>query len=164
MAPPREEGDEATLPVPEPEVVSLIEKVLKHGLTHTHIRLYCLTALMKLTTRLEDPTVLARIRELIGGYQNAITIEIQQRACEYTNAFQFDDIRKILLEHMPTIEDVERDTPHSPSSPAKQMDMMSMGTGSGGTETGEYRSLEDIMGQMRRAAQLDASTVMGVKS
>jgi hypothetical protein len=43
------------------------------------------------------------------------------------------------------------------------MDMMNMGSGSSGTEAGEHRSLEDIMDQMRRAAQLDATTVMGVK-
>ena len=44
------------------------------------------------------------------------------------------------------------------------MDMMNMGTNTGGTEAGDYRSLEDIMDQMRRAAQLDATTVMNVKS
>jgi hypothetical protein len=44
------------------------------------------------------------------------------------------------------------------------MNMMNMGTSTGGTEAGEYRTLEDIMDQMRRSAQLDASTVMGVKS
>ena len=44
------------------------------------------------------------------------------------------------------------------------MDMMSMGTSSGGTNAGEHRSIEEIMDQMRRAAQLDASTVMSVKS
>ena len=43
------------------------------------------------------------------------------------------------------------------------MDMMNMGTGSSGTETGDYRKVEDILDQMRRSAQLDASTVMGLK-
>jgi hypothetical protein len=44
------------------------------------------------------------------------------------------------------------------------VDMMNMGAGSSGTETGEHRSIEDILDGMRRSAQLDATTVMGLKS
>lgn len=44
------------------------------------------------------------------------------------------------------------------------VDMMNMGAGTGGTETGEYRSFDEMMEQMRREHSLDVSTVMGLKS
>lgn len=50
-----------------------------------------------------------------------------------------------------------------PETVPDSVDMMNMGAGSGTTETGDYRSIEDILDGMRRSAQLDASTVMGLK-
>ena len=44
-----------------------------------------LTALSKLSIRIgqSNPIILDRIKQLIGGFNNHMNVEIQQRACEF---------------------------------------------------------------------------------
>ena len=49
----------------------------------------------------------------------------------------------------------------TPEPIPESVDMMNMGMGSEGTQGGETRSVEEMIDQMRRAAQVDAATFMG---
>ena len=59
---------------------------------------------MKLTTRLSDPAQIDRIRRLLSQRTSDLNVEIQQRAVEYGNLFNYDDIRRGVLERMPPPE------------------------------------------------------------
>lgn len=41
---------------------------------------------------------------MLAGFSTSIEVEIQQRAVEFTNLFQYDDIRPAVLERMPVME------------------------------------------------------------
>jgi AP-1 complex subunit gamma-1 len=59
---------------------------------------------MKLTTRLQDPAQIDRLRRLMLNYQTNLDIEVQQRAVEYGNLFGYDQVKKGVLERMPPPE------------------------------------------------------------
>lgn len=65
---------------------------------------YLLNAFIKLTTRFQQPTQINRIRTILTQNKGNLNVEIQQRAVEYENLFQFDDIRKGVVERMPAPE------------------------------------------------------------
>ena len=90
--------------VTESEVAELIETILSGPYANQVIREYALTALMKLTARFADPNVIRRIRAIIEQYNTSIEVEIQQRAVEYENLFQFEAIRPSILDRMPIPE------------------------------------------------------------
>jgi len=94
--------------VPEDQIVSLLEKIFKSGATPT-TKVYCLTACMKLTSRLHSS--LERLKNLISSFQNNIDVELQQRACEYTKILRSgENIRKTLLEPIPIQEEKVKPT------------------------------------------------------
>lgn len=101
--------------VSETDVVDLIETILNGPYANLVVREYVITCLMKLTARFTNPTVLSRIRTLIDKYKTSIEVEIQQRAVEYANLFQFDQIRPQILERMPVPEVREADRLNSPT-------------------------------------------------
>ena len=41
---------------------------------------------------------------MLAGFSTSIEVEIQQRAVEYTNLFQYDEIRPAVLERMPVMQ------------------------------------------------------------
>ena len=59
---------------------------------------------MKLTTRLQEPAQIDRLRRLMLNYQTNLDIEVQQRAVEYGNLFGYDQVKKGVLERMPPPE------------------------------------------------------------
>ena len=65
---------------------------------------YLLNAFIKLTSRFNDGTQVHRIRSILSLNTSNLNVEIQQRAVEYENLFQFDDIRKGVVERMPAPE------------------------------------------------------------
>jgi len=94
--------------VSEEEVVELLQRILRDPTSDNISREYCLTALMKLTTRY--PSLLAKIESIVSGYVRSLDVELQQRSCEYINIFarsDSDSLRNRLLEHMPVPEDVQ---------------------------------------------------------
>ncbi|CAG8554471.1 10937_t:CDS:10, partial [Paraglomus brasilianum] len=103
------EEEELVKEVTENEVAELIETILAGPYANQVIREYALTALMKLTARLADPNVIRRIRAIIEQYNASIEVEIQQRAVEYENLFQFEAIRQSVLDRMP-IPEVKEET------------------------------------------------------
>lgn len=66
-------------------------------------RQYVLTALIKLTVRI--PGARARLLDLISGETTAMSVEIQQRACEYLKLLDgyWDRVRGGLLEPIPSL-------------------------------------------------------------
>jgi len=66
-------------------------------------RQYILTALIKLTVRM--PGMRARLLDLINGETTAMSVEIQQRACEYLKLMDvhWDRVRVGLLEPIPAL-------------------------------------------------------------
>ena len=65
---------------------------------------YLLTAFIKLTPRLQQPAQINRIRTLLAQSTGNLNVELQQRAVEYGNLFEFDAIRKGVVERMPAPE------------------------------------------------------------
>nr|CAG8455298.1 5272_t:CDS:10 [Entrophospora candida] len=87
--------------VTEPDVITLIESILAGPYANQITREYSLTALMKLTSRFTNSSVIQTIKYIIERYKSSIEVEIQQRSVEYTNLFDFDNIRSAVLERMP---------------------------------------------------------------
>ncbi|XP_068953980.1 AP-1 complex subunit gamma-like 2 isoform X2 [Petaurus breviceps papuanus] len=85
------------------EVLTLLEKVLQSHLSLPATRGYALTALMKLSTRLQGDN--NRIRQVVSIYGSCLDIELQQRAVEYNALFRkYDHMRSAILEKMPLVE------------------------------------------------------------
>jgi AP-1 complex subunit gamma-1 len=102
VAPP---GD-AVDPLPsDSQVIDLIGELI--ALDNPTLKGYCLNALVKLTTRLAQG--IDRIKHMIAQHKGSVTLDLQQRAVEYHALFKFDDIRRSVVETLPTNEDFEED-------------------------------------------------------
>ncbi|XP_013012820.1 AP-1 complex subunit gamma-like 2 [Cavia porcellus] len=97
------EETETLQKVEEEEVLALLEKVLQSHLSLPATRGYALTALMKLSTRLQGD--INRIRQVVSIYGSCVDVELQQRAVEYNTLFQkYDHMRAAILEKIPLVE------------------------------------------------------------
>jgi len=105
--PKDEEG--LSLNVNESQVLDIIDAVFKNSTTTQTTRQYSLTALAKLSSRFSQNT-LPRIKSMIDVYKKNINLELQQRACEYSTLFDFDQ-KSSILDRMPPIEKQE-ESPH----------------------------------------------------
>ncbi|GAO48354.1 Adaptor protein complex AP-1 gamma subunit [Saitoella complicata NRRL Y-17804] len=95
------EEEELVREVKESNVIDLFETILNSTFANQLVTEYVLTAAMKLTTRITDPTQISRIRAMLAKHSGSLDVEIQQRAVEYNNLFQYDSIRQGVLERMP---------------------------------------------------------------
>ncbi|CEL98303.1 unnamed protein product [Vitrella brassicaformis CCMP3155] len=79
---------------------------------------YIITTLMKLTTRF--PNEVPRIRGLLEKYSASMSLEIQQRACEYEQLLgnTWDKLREGILDRMPASERAKTLTTDRPSGDA----------------------------------------------
>jgi len=59
---------------------------------------------MKLTDRFSVAST-ERLKQIIANFQNNIEVELQQRSCEYSKLFAWDNVRKALLERIPIVEE-----------------------------------------------------------
>lgn len=98
------EEEELVRPVRESDPVDLFVNVLNSTYATSAVTEYIVTSLMKLSTRLTEPGQVERIRRLLAARTADLSVEIQQRAVEYTNLFAYDDIRRGVLEKMPAPE------------------------------------------------------------
>ncbi|KAI9302606.1 adaptin N terminal region-domain-containing protein [Cunninghamella echinulata] len=98
------EDEDSQMEVSDELIVGLLESILLGPYANQITREYVLTALMKLSSRLSDYTVQAKIKEILTDHTVSTEVEIQQRAVEYTNLFSFDAIRPAVLERMPVPE------------------------------------------------------------
>jgi AP-1 complex subunit gamma-1 len=95
------EEEELVKEVKEHEVVDLFSLIMNSSYVSQVSTEYLITALMKLTTRFSEPAQVERVRRLLQAHQTSLDVEVQQRAVEYGNLFQYDQIRRGVLEKMP---------------------------------------------------------------
>ncbi|ROT34793.1 AP-1 complex subunit gamma-1 [Sodiomyces alkalinus F11] len=95
------EEEELVQEVREHEIIDLFSSILNSSYATQVSTEYIVTALMKLTTRLSEPTQIERVRRLLQSNQTSLDVEVQQRAVEYGNLFSHDTIRRGVLEKMP---------------------------------------------------------------
>ncbi|KAA6408036.1 MAG: AP-1 complex subunit gamma-1 [Lasallia pustulata] len=98
------EEEELVREVKESDIVDLFTTILNSSYATQIVTEYIITSAMKLTTRLNDPAQVDRIRRLLSSRTADLNIEIQQRAVEYGNMFGYDEIRRGVLEKMPAPE------------------------------------------------------------
>ncbi|CAM9688539.1 unnamed protein product [Ectocarpus sp. 4 AP-2014] len=92
------------------KIIDLLEDLLNHHSATASSRSSALTALAKASYRLgeglgEDGK--ARVEEMLEGYRSSITLELQQRSCEYLNLLspQWDVVKKEALDRMPVMDE-----------------------------------------------------------
>ncbi|EPE09643.1 ap-1 adaptor complex subunit gamma-1 [Ophiostoma piceae UAMH 11346] len=95
------EEEELVQVVKEEDIVDLFSTILNSSYGTQVTTEYITTALIKLTTRLTDATQIERVRRLLMSNQTNLDVEVQQRAVEYSNLFNYDEIRRGVLEKMP---------------------------------------------------------------
>ncbi|KAJ5629311.1 hypothetical protein N7528_002968 [Penicillium herquei] len=98
------EEEELVKEVRESDIVDLFTNILNSTYATQIVVEYITTASMKLTVRMSDPAQIERLRLFLTGRTADLSVEIQQRAVEYTNLFGYDQIRRGVLERMPPPE------------------------------------------------------------
>lgn len=98
------EEEELVKEVKEAEIVDLFAAILNSSYAGQSVTQYIITAAMKLTTRMQDPAQVDRLRRLLLSRQADLDVEVQQRSVEYGNLFGHDAIRRGVLERMPAPE------------------------------------------------------------
>jgi AP-1 complex subunit gamma-1 len=96
-------------PVSENEIISLLEKCSKQHNADASIKGLVINALMKLSVRFNSPSSKSLISDIIAPYCHSMSLELQQRSCEYTMLLgnQWDHLRKDLLDKMPILDESE---------------------------------------------------------
>ncbi|CAM0137536.1 unnamed protein product [Umbelopsis sp. WA50703] len=148
------EDEDVIKEVSESDVLTLFESILNGPYANQVTREYILTSMMKLSARFNEPAVLERIQGILKQFTASMEVEIQQRAVEYSNLFDYDTIRPAVLERMPVPEErLMRETSSSgrgtpslegssssragPSDQDLLLDLMGVGTASGGASQAE---------------------------
>ena len=132
--------------VRESEIVDLFSTILNSSYA-THItNEYLITALMKLTTRFQDPGQIDRIRRILSSHSASLDVEIQQRAVEYGNLFGYDQIRRGVLEKMPAPEIREEQRVLGEAAPKKKAVAGKVAKRGGIPKQSEQDMLLDLMG------------------
>lgn len=98
------EEEELVKEVRESDIVDIFQNILNSSYATQVVTEYIVTAAMKLTTRMQDPAQIERIRRLLQSHQRDLDVEVQQRSVEYNNLFSYDQVRKGVLEKMPPPE------------------------------------------------------------
>ncbi|KAF3910059.1 hypothetical protein ABW21_db0207289 [Orbilia brochopaga] len=98
------EEEESVQEVRESDIVDLLTSILNSAYVNNVIHEYIMTSLMKLTTRISDPSQIERVRRVLTASSDSLDVEIQQRSVEYGNLFGHDGIRRGVLEKMPPPE------------------------------------------------------------
>ncbi|KAL9619004.1 MAG: hypothetical protein Q9160_006325 [Pyrenula sp. 1 TL-2023] len=113
------EEEELVKQVSENDVVDLFFTILDSTYANQIVTEYIITAFMKLTTRMNDPSQIDRIRRTLSQRTSDLSIEIQQRAVEYGNLLGYDSIRRGVLERMPPPEIREEQRVLGEAAPTK---------------------------------------------
>ncbi|KAK6534226.1 clathrin associated protein complex large subunit [Arthrobotrys megalospora] len=98
------EEEELVQDVKESDIVDLLTGILDSAYVNSTIHEYIMTSLMKLTTRINDPSQIERVRRVLTASSDSLDVEIQQRSVEYGNLFGHDGVRRGVLERMPPPE------------------------------------------------------------
>lgn len=121
--------------VDESAVVELFKKVLRHHHSTDTTKSYALNAMMKLTTRFQNPSEVQKLTQLIASFNSSVVLDLQQRATEYTTLGkpQWASLRPDILASMPAIDVTKLrnrqnrvdSMPGNSSSSNNMMDMLS---------------------------------------
>ena len=98
------EDPELAQKVEESELVDLFMTILNSAYASQIVTEYIVTSAMKLTARMQNPREIERIRRMLNDRTADLNVEIQQRSVEYGNLFNYDTIRRGVLERMPAPE------------------------------------------------------------
>ncbi|GAB9468780.1 Ap-1 complex subunit gamma-1 [Globisporangium polare] len=92
--------------VDESAVVELFKKVLRHHHSTDTTKSYALNAMMKLTTRFQNPAEVQKLTQLIASFNSSVVLDLQQRATEYTTLGkpQWASLRPDILASIPAID------------------------------------------------------------
>ncbi|KAL8695857.1 MAG: hypothetical protein Q9201_007931, partial [Fulgogasparrea decipioides] len=104
LRPGNYEQEEFVQEIRESDIVDLFTTILNSSYSTQIVTEYIITSAMKLTSRLQEPAQIDRIRRLLSNRTTDLSVEIQQRAVEYGNLFAYDEIRRGVLERMPAPE------------------------------------------------------------
>lgn len=92
--------------VDESTVVDLFKRVLRHHQVTDTTKAYALNAMVKLTTRFQQPSQVQVLSHLIASFNSSVVLDLQQRATEYTTLGQpqWASLRPDILATMPAID------------------------------------------------------------
>lgn len=102
-----ETGSQGGYPgISEPEIIAMLDKLMKLHNSDTATKALALNALIKLTVRL-SPSSRPALSALIEPYKSSMAVELQQRSVEYSKLLtsQWDGIRANLLGKMPVLDE-----------------------------------------------------------
>lgn len=138
------EEEELVKEVKDSDIIDLFQTILNSNYATQITTEYIVTALIKLTTRLSDPSQIERIQKILQYHQTSLDVEVQQRAVEYGNLFNHDQIRRGVLEKMPApvIKEENRVLGQAAAKPGKKKPRPSSKI----IKTSEQDLLMDLMG------------------
>lgn len=114
------EEEELVKEVRESDITDLFINILNSTSASQTVVEYIITAAMKLTVRMTDASQVERLRRFLNSKTADLSIEIQQRAVEYTNLFGYEQIRRGVLERMPPPEIREEQRVLGPATKKRQ--------------------------------------------
>lgn len=114
------EEEELVKEVRESDITDLFINILNSTSASQTVVEYIITAAMKLTVRMTDASQVERLRRFLNSKTADLSIEIQQRAVEYTNLFGYEQIRRGVLERMPPPEIREEQHVLGPTTKKRQ--------------------------------------------
>ncbi|KAL8920764.1 MAG: hypothetical protein Q9208_006094 [Pyrenodesmia sp. 3 TL-2023] len=154
------EQEESVGEVRESDIVDLFTTILNSSYSTQIVTEYIVTSAMKLTTRLQEPAQVDRIRRLLSNRTADLSVEIQQRAVEYGNLFAYDEIRRGVLERMPPPE-IKEEQRVLGEATTKQKKAAAAAKGKKPAKQTEQDMLLDLMGGTDLPAADLSATVNG---
>ena len=140
------EEEELVREVRENEVVDLFMAILNSSFAGQSVTEYIITSAMKLTTRLQDPAQVDRLRRILLSRQADLDVEVQQRSVEYGNLFGYEAVRRGVLERMPPPEIKEEQRVLGPAAKKRSSRVGAAGGKKKPTQITEQDMLLDLMG------------------
>ncbi|KAG0158903.1 hypothetical protein PDIDSM_6423 [Penicillium digitatum] len=142
------EEEELVKEVGESDLVDLFTNILNSTYASQIAVEYIITASMKLTVRMSDPAQIERLRRLLSSRTADLSVEIQQRAVEYTNLFGYDQIRRGVLERMPApeIREEQRVLGAAPATKKRQSKLLRGKSTTKVAKPAEHDLLLDLVG------------------
>ncbi|CAI7573523.1 unnamed protein product [Penicillium glandicola] len=142
------EEEELVKEVRESDLVDLFTNILNSTYASQIAVEYIITASMKLTVRMSDPAQIERLRRLLSSRTADLSVEIQQRAVEYTNLFGYDQIRRGVLERMPApeIREEQRVLGAAPAAKKRQSKLLRGKSTTKVAKSAEHDLLLDLVG------------------
>ena len=154
------EDEDLVKEVKETEIVDLFTAILNSSYSGQLVTEYIVTCCMKLTTRLQEPAQVERLRRILLSRQADLDVEVQQRSVEYGNLFGYDEVRRGVLERMPAPEIREEQRVLGQASNASKKRNSRAPAKKKPTQITEQDMLLDLMGGDSGLPSVDVSATM----